>query len=384
MSRDLPAPDPPAAAAASAPSWLASSLLFALAGSPSWSAGPELTIHASSAGAATVAYEQDDRRDPDDGPGHRDDDDDKAGEEKVWKEEEEKAVTEATLAAAAEAGTDMREVAAQARELVAARRVRWPEPYADVVVMQRFADKDECQPVAAELVALTAAGAFSNGPNCRHDHFPTTDVPLDKLPPPLAGKLRGFLSSRVAPFICYRYGLPSGTIIEHDCFVVLYDADSPNGQRSLATHVDSSHFSFTILLNERAEFVGGGTNFEEGSGDFSRSTTEGGGDGGGTMDPLQGQGVVHRGDLRHCGLPITKGKRMLLVGFLQDRRFDARTMKHWNNPRLHDASTFEGGGSGSASGLNKPPLKLQRRRRRQPGPASSESEAGSKAAGGVE
>ena len=30
--------------------------------------------------------------------------------------------------------------------------------------------------------------------------------------------------------------------------------------------------------------------------------------------------VCHPGELRHKGVPITRGRRVLLVGFLQDRR----------------------------------------------------------------
>ena len=39
-----------------------------------------------------------------------------------------------------------------------------------------------------------------------------------------------------------------------------------------------------------------------------------------TITLEQGQLCCHPGELRHRGVEITRGRRMLLVGFLQDRR----------------------------------------------------------------
>ena len=364
---EVPLQPPTPAPATTAPPWLAASLLFAMAGSPKWSLGNEqqLTVHASTAGAATVACEVEKHADHGGGGGgataaaaaeklrlHRA----KKVRDRIWKRAADEAVASA-VATATETGSSAEEAAAQVRELIASERATWPDPslYKDHVLMQRFADTSECEPVADELRALIFQGVFSRGPNPRHDRHPTTDVTLDELPAPLACKLRGFLSERVAPFICYRYGLPSGSIVEHDVFVVLYDADAPDGQRHLAPHVDESHFSFTMLLNDRDEFDGGGTHFFAGSGSFSRNGGVAGEDGisseGGTMDPTQGHGVVHRGNLRHSGLPISRGKRILLVGFLQDRRFDKLTMKHWISPESRRQAGSSSSSSSSSAGL---------------------------------
>ena len=86
--------------------------------------------------------------------------------------------------------------------------------------------------------------------------------------------------------------------------MVVYSAEQ-GGQRALATHQDESHFSFNLLLTPASEFDGGGTWFEHLDA---------------TITLEQGQLCCHPGELRHRGVEITRGRRMLLVGFLQDRR----------------------------------------------------------------
>ena len=86
--------------------------------------------------------------------------------------------------------------------------------------------------------------------------------------------------------------------------MVVYSAEQ-GGQRALATHQDESHFSFNLLLTPASEFDGGGTWFEHLDA---------------TITLEQGQLCCHPGELRHRGVAITRGRRMLLVGFLQDRR----------------------------------------------------------------
>jgi hypothetical protein len=69
------------------------------------------------------------------------------------------------------------------------------------------------------------------------------------------------LQSRIAPRICYAYGLPPGSLLAHDLFIVYYCAEK-GGQRGLAVHSDESHYSFNLLLSPASEFDGGGTWFE--------------------------------------------------------------------------------------------------------------------------
>ena len=73
-----------------------------------------------------------------------------------------------------------------------------------------------------------------------------------------------------------------------------YDSDK---ESFLSMHTDSNFLSFQILLND--DFEGGGTYFSDGI----------------TMKPEKGDLIIHSGQQIHGALPITKGKRYLLIGF---------------------------------------------------------------------
>ena len=62
-----------------------------------------------------------------------------------------------------------------------------------------------------------------------------------------------------------------------------------------------SSFSFTVLLNPKTDFEGGGTYYE--------ANDE-------VLQPDQGDILVHAGSMKHEGRPITKGVRYLMIGFL--------------------------------------------------------------------
>jgi predicted 2-oxoglutarate/Fe(II)-dependent dioxygenase YbiX len=65
-------------------------------------------------------------------------------------------------------------------------------------------------------------------------------------------------------------------------------------------HQDGSFLSFNILLSDTSDFDGGGTYFEDGL----------------TAHLEQGDILIHSSRVKHSGLPIVKGTRYLLVGFL--------------------------------------------------------------------
>ena len=65
-------------------------------------------------------------------------------------------------------------------------------------------------------------------------------------------------------------------------------------------HHDGSFLSFNILLSDTNDFNGGGTYFDDGL----------------TTHLEQGDILIHSSRIRHAGLPITKGTRYLLVGFI--------------------------------------------------------------------
>ena len=110
-----------------------------------------------------------------------------------------------------------------------------------------------------------------------------------------------------------------------DLFVVKYSA-APGAQADLKPHTDGSIISFNVLLNDSAEFDGGGTHFLHLDA---------------TISAERGGCVVHDSKYTHAGQPITRGVRYLLVGFVEttDRMHDAprnaeRTGAEQPQPRM--------------------------------------------------
>ena len=130
----------------------------------------------------------------------------------------------------------------------------------------------------------------------RHTSYPTTDLPVDKIPS-IFGLILETLKT-ITTRVSASYGLHDKMIINvKDLFVVKYSHDAQN---QLEMHCDGSFLSFSILLNDASEFEGGGTYFDDGL----------------TCRLNKGDMLLHSSQIKHSGLPITKGKRYLLVGFL--------------------------------------------------------------------
>jgi hypothetical protein len=131
----------------------------------------------------------------------------------------------------------------------------------------------------------------------RHSNYPTTDLPIEVVKP-------------IFNFICESFKTISEKILTSYClnnkkihlnykdvFVVKYKF---NEQSYLDLHTDGSFLSFQILLSNNNDFKGGGTYFDDGI----------------VMYPNQGDLIIHSSRIKHGGLPITKGTRYLLVGFI--------------------------------------------------------------------
>lgn len=133
----------------------------------------------------------------------------------------------------------------------------------------------------------------------RHSAFTTTDIAVSSLPQ-LAHTLPDLLNQRllakhIAPYFGFH---PTRDLAFRDLFIVRYAHDA---QRGLRMHTDGCLISFNILLNPQSEFEGGGTLFE------------------GIDAPVeisQGDCVVHDAHIKHGGMDITRGTRLILVGFV--------------------------------------------------------------------
>lgn len=130
----------------------------------------------------------------------------------------------------------------------------------------------------------------------RHHKYPTTDLPVEKIPS-IFGLILETLKT-ITQKIKSSYGLKDNMMIDIiDIFVVKYKDDAQN---QLEMHHDGSFLSFNILLSDTNDFEGGGTYFDDGL----------------TSHLEQGDILIHSSRIKHAGLPIVKGTRYLLVGFI--------------------------------------------------------------------
>lgn len=167
--------------------------------------------------------------------------------------------------------------------------------------------RDEC---ARVLLEIERAAETCGWDKQRHASYPTTDMPSYRVVS-LDSWVRAAVAARLFPQVAAQFTLPPSPgdtdgktrarqLSFRELFFVKYEARA--GERAeLPLHRDGSVLSFNILLNPAAEFTGGGTFFE---------------DSGRTIHITQGDAVVHSGKVRHAGVSVLSGRRMILVGFL--------------------------------------------------------------------
>ena len=146
----------------------------------------------------------------------------------------------------------------------------------------------------------------------------------------------GLVISRIYPLLARLFGVEPGSLWLKEAVVIKYvpaDADETGGAEGegvpagVAEHRDASVFSFNILLNDPAEFGGGGTLFpglglrdlqeQAGASEGEGGDQAAGGERGGVVRLARGGAVLHAGKAEHAGLPVTRGSRFMLAGFVQ-------------------------------------------------------------------
>lgn len=130
----------------------------------------------------------------------------------------------------------------------------------------------------------------------RHGAFPTRDIPVKCLQ--VSDLVFARLEQRLFPQLEAYTGISAEYWAFRDLFVVGYHEDH---QRKLDVHSDGCLASLTLLLNEASEFTGGGTYFEK----FDM-----------TVKQMSGDAWIHDGKLRHGGVAISSGKRIVMVAFM--------------------------------------------------------------------
>jgi hypothetical protein len=104
------------------------------------------------------------------------------------------------------------------------------------------------------------AGKNSGWTTSRHYAVPTTDIPIHEVPR-IINWFNKLLRNRLLLLLARQFGekevgVDGSRVYIHDAFVVRYDSEK---QRHLPLHRDQSTHSFTIALNKRNEYQGGGT-----------------------------------------------------------------------------------------------------------------------------
>ena len=160
-------------------------------------------------------------------------------------------------------------------------------------ILNNIYSKDTCKWIIneSEIYAKENGGWTTN----RHEKYPTTDIPIEKIKP-IFKYVLGSLDNIINKIYKY-YCLPKSINLDIvDLFIVKYEESSQN---KLEIHTDGSFITFSIMLSSINDYEGGGTEFSDGIKVF--------------LD--QGDVLIHSGFVKHSGLEVTKGTRYILVGF---------------------------------------------------------------------
>lgn len=148
-----------------------------------------------------------------------------------------------------------------------------------------------------ELERVDALSHLVRWTTGRHRSYPTTDIPvgqvweLDML---MGDKLRRV----IMPAIATAFGVDPTHLWLRDMFLVKYEVGA---QVKLNMHRDASPFSFIVHINPLDEFEGGGTLFERD---------------GALVRLRPGECLIFRGSERHAGVEVTRGRRIIVTGFV--------------------------------------------------------------------
>jgi len=177
------------------------------------------------------------------------------------------------------------------------------------VCLTRVLEADECEWAIKTAEAHVSANGGWDGEG-HHDAHKTKDLVVAESVE-LSHWVKSKLASLIWPAMSKQFGVPVDELWLEDCFVVKYEHD---GQPGLGLHADDSELSFNLLLSEpEVSFTGGGTAFDlSGEGEEGEVTQ---------IRPKRGEMLSHFGRIRHTGLPVTKGTRYIIAGFVRAKPF---------------------------------------------------------------
>lgn len=192
--------------------------------------------------------------------------------------------------------------------------IELPKHHKEVYVMEDALSHEVCQ----EIIDKAEAHQWTEQ---RHTAFATTDLPLEALFGTFSN-IHADIDCRILPRMAQAFDLDEEFLQIGEIFIAKYEFNKAvessinanvdaakfgieearsETQVGLGAHKDGTPWSFVLPLNDAIEFEGGGTYFVDSEETFR---------------PSQGSAVLFSGKNEHKGVPITGGKRFVMVGFI--------------------------------------------------------------------
>lgn len=202
-----------------------------------------------------------------------------------------------------------------------------------VHVLPRVFTPEQC--AALRKAVSRAASEHGGWQTDRHAAYSTTDLPAIALPSKALCFVERHITRSALAHFARSHGFEPTDVYVKDLFFVRYFCGEAGAQTALEMHSDGCLFSFNVVLSAAGSFDGGGTEFAHlgpagsivaaapptcaGGVDAApaRARAPPTGGGGATVRAGEGDLVMHDGAVRHAGRAITRGERLLLVGFCE-------------------------------------------------------------------
>jgi hypothetical protein len=162
------------------------------------------------------------------------------------------------------------------------------------LILNNIYSQDTCNWIIneSEIYAKENNGWFTN----RHDNYPTTDIPIDKINSIfkyILGTLPNIIN-KIHKYYCIPE-IAEANIL--DLFIVKYEEGF---QHKFDMYTNGSFLTFNIMLSSSRDYEGGGIEFNDGIKIFLE----------------QGDLLLHSGYVKHTPLKVTKSKLYILVAFI--------------------------------------------------------------------
>lgn len=162
-------------------------------------------------------------------------------------------------------------------------------------VTEGFLSENVCNIIVANA---NKVGEENGWTTKRHNNYPTTDLPVTMLSEPTQFTILCRVSDILDKAKVLYCLSDTCSMNVKDIFVVKY---APSQQSILGMHCDGEILTFQIALSSLEDYEGGGTEYCDGC----------------IVKPNKGALTIQSGFVKHAGVPITKGVRYVLVGFVE-------------------------------------------------------------------